>query len=313
MDMFRYFDAHCDTVTALLYLNGDLAENEYHISLNKAKDIDLYAQFYAIFVNMGEGNTPSQVLTDKYRAMRDTFYKAVEKHGDRIVFCRNSKDLERAEKEGKAAGFMSIEGAEQLFEMTLDDAYADGVRMVCLTWNHKNQFGGSNVTGGGITEEGRALVKRARELGIVVDLSHGSDELFYDVAELMDGKPFICSHSNSRTVWEHTRNITDDMFRELIKCGGVTGMNMYNSFLGAEPVTIDTVVKHIEHFCSLGGENNIAMGGDLDGCEKLPQGIEHVGHIYKIADRLAQLGYSSELIDKIFFGNLLRVVREVIG
>lgn len=326
----RYFDSHCDTVLSLIR-GADLYHNDRHVSLEKVGRYDHYAQFFAMFVNMGgdiargckteeeyaerlrSGKViATPAVTEKYRALRDAFFAALDKNRDCISFCRSAADIDRAAAEGRSAALMSIEGAEQLCAMTLDEAYRDGVRMLTLTWNYRNAYGGSNITGEGLTEEGRALVKKADELGVIIDLSHGSDKLFWDVAEATE-RPFVCSHSNSRSVHSHDRNITDEEFTELVRRGGVTGINMCADFVAAKPVTIDKTLAHIEHFCALGGAKSIGIGGDLDGCDELPEGIGGVGDMYKLADGLARLGYSDEMIDDIFYGNLLRVVRAVVG
>ena len=112
---------------------------------------------------------------------------------------------------------------------------------------------------------------------MLVDVSHMSDPGFWDVAGIVEG-PFMASHSCARALCDQPRNLTDDMFREIMRHNGVAGINMYRTFLG-EPTTVDTVVEHMEHFLSLGGEKNICMGGDLDGCyPAIPADQRHSGH-----------------------------------
>ncbi len=144
----------------------------------------------------------------------------------------------------------------------------------------------------------------------MIDVSHLSDEGFCDVAEITS-KPFIASHSNSRTVCPHFRNLTDDQFKVLIKRGGVAGINLCPDFLGTDP-SVDSIVRHIEHFAALGGENNIGIGADFDGIGSLPRGIRGTEDLYKIFDRLLSLNYSQEQADKIAFSNMYRVFSEVL-
>jgi len=186
------------------------------------------------------------------------------------------------------------------------------VRMVTLTWNYPNKYGGSCVSGGGLTDEGRAFVRRSGELGVIIDVSHSSDELFWDVAEIAQ-KPFVASHSNSRSVHEHRRNLTDDQFKAIIKAQGVAGINLYSDFVASGGPTVADVVRHIDHFAELGGVENMAIGADFDGCDRLPEGITGAEDVYVLADELIKQGYSDREVYDIFYNNLRRVIEEVIG
>lgn len=144
---------------------------------------------------------------------------------------------------------------------------------------------------------------------MLVDVSHLSDPGFWDVIELAK-KPVFASHSNSRAICGHTRNLTDEMFTALIKNGGVTGFNMGSDFVGEDP-GIDTIIAHIEHWLSLGGEQNISLGGDWDGVGSMPKGITGIQDLEKLAERLLQMNYSEALVEALFYRNLMRVVGKV--
>ena len=306
-------DAHCDT----LWHSENIYENDVaHICLKKAEGYDAYAQFFAIFCTCGDPATYPTLAEQTQRAqyVYDTEkgrYEAMLADYPQIVArCRNYDDLCNARQAGKIGAFLSVEGAEQTLGRTVDEIYEDGVRMLTLTWNFQNFVGGTNLTGGGITEEGKVFVRNLQEKGIIVDLSHGSEELFWDVLKITK-KPFIASHSNSRTICRHPRNLTDEQFKALIKVGGVSGINLCDVFIrDGGNSTIDDVCAHIEHFLSLGGEDHIAMGADLDGVNALPAGIANVSDLTKIADALLARGISESIIEKIFWGNLERVIRE---
>lgn len=329
--MLPYFDAHCDTIAAISHQGGSLAANAYHVDLARLETYAPRVQVFALFGNAGarlraacrseeefwDRVRAGEPLEDEYaaalhRTLLSKFRACMTENASRVLHCRTAADIDRAAREGKTAALLGVEGAELLYGMTPDEAYRDGVRVVTLTWNYPNSLGGSCVTGGGLTEKGRAFVRRAGELGIAVDVSHGSDELFFDVAEVAK-KPFLASHSNSRAVHPHRRNLTDEQFRTLVKAGGVAGINLYAEFLTDGPCRIADAVRHIEHFLSLGGERNVCLGGDLDGCRDLPEGIGGVQDVRKLAEELARLGYSDALIHDIFMNNLSRVLREVIG
>ena len=128
-------------------------------------------------------------------------------------------------------------------------------------------------------------MKEAQRLGMLVDVSHISDEGFWDIMKITQA-PIIATHSNSRALCGHSRNLTDDMFRAICETGGVAGYNMCDEFTGENP-TLDTVCDHIFHFMDLNpGGAGIALGGDLDGIDKAPEGFEGVQDWPKLATRL---------------------------
>jgi len=310
MKVNAYFDAHCDTLLRTTRCDGSLYRNDFHISLEKSAKFAHFAQVFAIFNNAGRELAALPVACAGYREQLAKFRREMDAHADHIVQARNADELEAAWAAGKSAAILAVEGAEQLSETTLDDAYAEGVRLVTLTWNHANALGGSCVSGGGLTDFGRAFVRRANELGVLIDLSHASDELFWDTLEA-SRDPIIASHSNSREIHPHRRNLDDGQFMALIQCGGTAGINMYADFLSEGKCEITDVLRHIDHFFTLGGEDNVTLGTDFDGCDRLPEGINSVADMTALADALARLGYTNEQIEKIFYKNLLRVFREV--
>jgi len=189
----------------------------------------------------------------------------------------------------------------------LEDLCKIGFRITTLGWNEQNPLTGSCVTGGGLTEQGRAYVKEAQRLGMVIDVSHISDEGFWNIMEIT-GKPVIASHSNSRAVWNVPRNLTDEMYLALCKTGGTAGINLYSDFLGENP-NIDTVCDHIFHFLDLAGcDKYISLGADFDGCERLPDGISGVQDYPKLADRLLARGLHENTVENIFWNNAIEVI-----
>ena len=186
--------------------------------------------------------------------------------------------------------------------------YKQGFRITTLGWNEKNPLAGSHQTGGGLTENGKAYVKEAQRLGMLVDVSHISDEAFWDIIGVSTA-PVIASHSNSRTVWNVTRNVTDEMFLAICKTGGVVGINLYADFLGDEP-DLNTVCDHILHFLSLDPDGtHVALGGDLDGCNQLPKGFNGIEDYPKLADALIARGVDERTVYNIYWNNALGVMK----
>ena len=305
----KLFDGHCDTLLALYFSRqpaGALYRNSGHVDLERGLSLGGYAQFFAIF------GTPEFVRDgDIFEIFYDRFLQELEACGEHMAFCRTGAEADAAMAAGKAAAFLSVEGAEVLNcdPKRLEQAAEKGVRSLCLTWNRATALCGTNVQDPdrGLSAAGKDYVRLGEELGLILDVSHLSDPGFWDMEKQIRG-PFVATHSNSRAVHDHPRNLTDDMFRAIRDHGGVAGLNLYTAFLGEGEVTIETAVRHIEHFLDLGGEKTVAMGGDLDGCDTLPRGMRGIQDVCLLEQALEDRGYDRPLLDDIFFGNWRRVV-----
>ncbi len=317
MAAISLFDGHCDTLMQIGMNGGGLRRREGHLDLARTRPLARYAQFFAIFgaaEDLPPGRTlPAGRLWPVFLEQHRLFRREMACNGDWILPCRSGAEAWAAFSAHKSAAFLSVEGAELLdcdLEK-LERAHRMGVRAVNLTWNHANALSGSNAEEPerGLSPLGRSFVVRLGELGMLADLSHLSDPGFRDVAE-MSQKPLFASHSNARAVFFHPRNLTDAQFTAIIDSNGVAGLNLYANFLGERP-DADTVIAHLEHFWSLGGEKHVALGGDWDGCSALPAGFQGIQDMERLYDRLLQRNYGTSLLDDLFFNNLMRVVSEV--
>ena len=323
MSTIPLFDAHCDTLSRNVstkhpfYAGGSLRRNTGHLDLERLHTAFApSAQFFAVFDSWDdEKSRKVESLYSRFQAQYALFCRAMEESADLAIHCRTAAEAEAANAAGKTAAFLSVEGAELLDcdEDKLEDAWRKGVRMVNLTWNFENVLSGSNaeVPDRGLTGPGCVFVRKMQKLGMIVDVSHLSDPGFWEVAELSEaaGVPFIASHSNARSLCPHKRNLTDEQFAAIIKSRGVAGLNLCDKFLAGRP-TLDDAAAHIEHFLALGGEENVAIGGDWDGCDLCP-GVEQITDIGLLYERLLRRNYSETLVQAIFYNNLMRVVREV--
>jgi membrane dipeptidase len=237
----------------------------------------------------------------------------VEMNRDKIELAFSADDVEQNLKNGKMSAVLTIEGPAGIGfdpEM-LEMMQKTGFRITSLGWNEKNDLTGSNVTGGGLTDKGREFLREAQRLGILIDVSHISDEGFWDIMKATD-KPIIATHSNSRAVCGHSRNLTDDMFRAICETGGVAGFNQCAPFVGQDP-DLDTVCDHILHFLTLDPTGkHIALGGDLDGCDELPSGFDGVQSYPAMAQRLLDRGVSENIVEDIFWNNALGVMKRAV-
>lgn len=212
MNGIDIFDGHCDTILACLLHGVGFTRNGGHLDLERAGAYRRYAQFFALY---GEPEDFPEPLS--FREIFDREYalfrREAEANAGRVSLCTTAAEAETAFAGGRVAAFLSVEGAELLdcSPERLEQAHALGVRSVNVTWNHANALSGTNAeeTGRGLTPQGRAFVERAERLGVLVDVSHLSDAGFWDVAETLSG-PFWASHSNSRKLFSHPRNLTDE-------------------------------------------------------------------------------------------------------
>jgi membrane dipeptidase len=200
---------------------------------------------------------------------------------------------------------LAVEGGRLLNNdlSRLDVLRACGVRILTLVWGGLCCMGGAHDTDEGLTDFGRQVVDRCFDLGIVPDLSHASDKMFYETATMAKerGKAIIVSHSCSRAVCDHSRNLTDEMAKITADLGGIIGVNLVIPHLGDD--TVEQVCRHITHFASVAGEDHVCLGCDLDGTAHLPQGIKNVGDLTKIADGLRKNSHSEAFIEKVFYTN----------
>ena len=302
-----YFDGHCDTVQDCTYLGRALRENEGHLDLERLGRFRKAAQVFAIFAN--KARYPEGTMFAQCEKQHGVFVRELEKNADIVCFCRTGEDILAANAAGKVAALLSIEGGELLDSDPgkLELAASWGVKLINITWNYANGLSGSNAEypERGLTDTGKAFVKEANRLGILMDVSHLSDPGFWDLAEITD-KPIVASHSNARSLCGHSRNVTDDMFRAIRDSGGTVGINMYTDFIGGT-CSLDDFVRHVDHFMELDGAKTVALGGDWDGCE-LSFGFHGIEDVPQLWDALAKRGYDNAVLEDIFYNNLLRVL-----
>ena len=311
---FPVFDLHCDTALALLGKDlqqaGSLRKNEYHIDLERAATLPGYAQCFACFTTPRDNRPGGTTVTQLFEREMVSVLREVEKNRDLISLVYSAKEIEKNRENGKMSAILTIEGPAgfDFDPALLEDLYKVGFRITTLGWNEKNVLCGSHKTGGGLTDLGKEYVFEAQRLGMLVDVSHISDEAFWDIMEITNA-PVIASHSNSRAVYAVSRNLTDDMFKAICQTGGVAGLNLYPGFLG-ENATLDTVCNHVIHWLELDGEKHVALGGDLDGVEALPDGFAGVQDYPKLAECLLARGVSEQTVHDIFWNNAMGVIQK---
>ncbi len=217
------------------------------------------------------------------------------------------KDTNRFSKDSRHCALITLEGGDFIkSEEDIEFLKNLGIKVVTLTWNKSNLLACSCVDekDTGLTEFGRKILKKMENLNIIPDFSHASDRTFFEAMEIVK-KPVFITHSNSRKITNVKRNITDEMFLALKKNNGVCAMNFYRDFAGKN---IEDLKKHIYHFLSLGGENNIAFGSDFDGAYPLISPIKTFKDTDLIINSLLKDNTNEETIRKITYKNVLRIL-----
>ena len=311
---FPVFDLHCDTALALLDKNPmyirSLASNELHIDLDRASAFPGYCQCFACFTTPLMEKWGMGSAEDIFEKELNAIQRELMRNQHRIEQVYSAAEIEENRKHGKMSAILTIEGPAGFGydPALLEDLYNAGFRITTLGWNEQNVLTGSHKTGGGLTDLGREYVKEAQRLGMVIDVSHISDEGFWDIMNMTQA-PVIASHSNSRAVHAVSRNLTDDMFRRICETGGVAGINQYADFVGNEP-DIDSLCDHIFHFMELDPSGkHIALGGDLDGCDRLVAGISGIQDYPRLSDRLIERGLDETAVYNLFWNNALGVMQ----
>ncbi len=298
------FDAHCDTISRCWALEEGLADNTGEVSLERTAGFARYCQMFALWTAEGYSGWSA------YQQLLKCFQEQMEQNPGCVIQCRTAAEAEQANRQGRAAAFLTVEGAELLDcdPDRLPQAARDGVVAINLTWNHANALSGAHADQPerGLSEIGRRFVEKMEELRILVDVSHLSEAGFWDVAEIAS-RPFIASHSNAKSVWNHTRNLTNEQITAIIGNQGVIGLNFYEGFVGGSR-DLDMVRAHLDRILELGGARNVALGGDWDGCDLIAD-LPAIDSLPRLYEYLLLHGYDEAVVQDLFYNNLMRVVR----
>jgi membrane dipeptidase len=272
-DKIALFDGHCDT------LSLDTPE-----LIPAETPFEPYAQIYAVW-GSAEHNWENRYtpLFEKYS---------------------------RSKKPG-VKPYLAVEGAH-LLDCSIErlrESALDGVRMLNLTWNNANALSGSCAEDAerGLSYLGRKFVTECERLSVIVDVSHLSDAGFFDVFDASNGKPVVASHSNSRAVCAHPRNLTDEQFKLIAASGGTVGLNLHQAFVGG--TSIDALLRHALRFLEFGGaERSLSLGTDFDGGITPVEGLETYSGLPKLYEAMLDAKIPEVTVKAIFYGNLDRII-----
>jgi membrane dipeptidase len=331
-DSLIVIDGHCDTVLDLVgdswtakgsAPRGFFERGTYgHLDLPRMVEGNVACQVFALFT---DDKHVAEAQPWTWRLLETM--EAVFARDAGIVLAKKASDILAARAAGKRAGMLSIEGGEALGEggdRSLDELrafHARGVRLMGLTWNRRNAIGRGAGSGtpedgtGGLTDFGRQVVREMEGLGMVVDASHLSDEALDDLLAVAE-RPVIASHSNSRALVPHRRNLTDGQAERIAATGGLIGVNFAGIFIDEEPakVTKERLFEHLQRLVSVVGADHVGLGSDFDGfSDKNGIAFSSPSELPWITEALLARGYGEEAVGQIMGGNWMRVLSEVCG
>lgn len=323
-----------------------------HTDLVRLRAGGVGAVFFAAYVSgsyVKEGQSAHRALE-----MIDTVRTdIVARHPEGFVFARTAAEIEAARKQEKIAALIGIEGGHAIENSLrlLRDFYDAGVRYMTLTHSNTNDWADSSGDihkpevkhHNGLTNFGKEVVREMNRLGMIVDISHVSDQTFFDALEVSRA-PIFASHSSCRVLANVPRNMTDEMIVALAKRKGLIQINFACEFLSQKSwdvgkvywakweaaktqqekdaieaegmkmvprATLADVVAHIDHVVKIAGVDAVGIGSDFDGVTCTPVGLDDNSKFPNLTRALLEKGYSAADIRKIYSGNMLRLMRDV--
>jgi membrane dipeptidase len=295
-------DTHNDVTTPMTNDDYDLSgtpPTPYRTSIARMKQGGLTAEFFSLYVKpwyVEHGGSARRTLD-----MIDSVYRAVERHPRDLMFATSVADIRRAKRQGKIAALMGIEGGHAIEDSlpTLREFYRLGVRYMTLTWNNTNNWadaGRGEKKHHGLSEFGKDVVREMNRLGMLIDVSHVSDETMSDALDVSTA-PIIASHSSARALSNVPRNIPDDLLRRIAKNGGVVQVNFYSVFVDEKTVAPQSAERDkrlkaqqdaIDKKYKDDPERLAEESDKLEAANPLPplpisKLIDHIDHIVKVA------------------------------
>lgn len=301
----------------IAYLRGRVPPEEdaigIQLNIPKMRQGGIDVAFFAVDVTRAWKNHLSYAL-DAF----GWFDSEVVTYPNDIRIVRNIADIHTAKAEGKLGAVLAIENSEGV-ERSLNilrSLYVLGVRSIGLTHNPNTWASTGNdegETGGGLTKFGIQLVREMNKLGMLVDVSHISERGFWDVLDISNA-PVIASHSNCRTLCNHSRNLSNEQLKALAVNGGVVGITFVPGFVTDDgwnnQPSFSQLLNHIEYAIDVAGLDHVGIGSDFDGGGDL---LKDATEFPRITEGLSGRGYSDTAIQKVIGGNHLRVFESTCG
>jgi membrane dipeptidase len=302
------FDAHCDVLYRLHYESGlNFSKNNgLHITYENLKKAGSKVQCFALFIPT---KIPQEIKFKTALDMIDILHKDIlEKHSD-VHLVRTKSDID-ALSDNEVGIMLTLEGCDaiDIDLVKLRTLFYLGVRSVGMTWNNANATcdGAGESRQGGLSDFGRLVVQENNKFKVWTDVSHITEKGFWDCMEEADYP--IASHSNVKALCNHRRNLSDEQIKALFDKGGMMGITFVPSFLNESgEASIDDILKHIDHVCSLGGAKHLGFGSDFDGIETTPKELTDYSRYPELINAL-QKHYSEDVVKGFLFDNFYRAL-----
>ena len=310
-------DSHVDT--PMFFSEGvrfDHRDPKVKVDMHKLTEGRMDSVIMAAYLRQEERSEEGhRAATEKARSLLMQIKEMVDGvRGAQIAY--TPKDAFRIKSRGQKAIFLGIENGYAIgHDLSLiEDFRRMGVAYMTLCHNGDNDIcdsaSRSNGEHGGLSAFGRDVVREMNRVGMMVDLSHAAESTFYDVLDVSQ-EPVICSHSSSRLLCDHPRNLTDDQLRAIAEVGGVAQATFYPGFLRTDgEATIKDAVRHILHMIDVAGVDHVGVGSDFDGDGGVP-GLNDESEMINLTRRLMAEGFGPTVLKKIWGGNIVRVMSQV--
>lgn len=297
-------DAHSDVLSKLFdhtHLHFNTDAKELAVSGPAMQKAGLKLQFMAIFLD----ETKITPTLEPILAYVDILHKQVLTTPG-FKFITGKQDLKELKQGNDSGVLLTLEGADglQANMLHLRILYYLGVRSIGFTWNHGNWAadGVMEPRKGGLTLKGRQLAKEMKKLSMIADVSHLSERGFWELMEI-DGLGILASHSNCLAICRHPRNLSNNQINALIKKKSCIGLTFVPWFIRNEKkIGLDDLLLHLDHICSLGGEDCIGFGSDFDGFDSKGQVLERCEDYLKLIEALCKR-YTDKQVKKFLFQN----------
>ena len=322
------FDGHNDLPWRMRELVGgsfdklDITQRQARLQTDipKLKLGGVKAQFWSVYVP-AETDVTGDALTKTLEQI-EIAHAMFRRYPETFEQAKTADDVVRIAKSGKIASMLGVEGGHSMQGSLpiLKKFHELGVRYMTLTHNKNLAWADAandKPVHGGLTEFGEEVVREMNRLGILVDISHVSPDTMRDALRITKA-PVIFSHSSTRALTDHPRNVPDEILRELPKNGGVVMINFFSGFITPTAElkrdktargTLQNVADHIDHAVKIAGIDHVGLGGDFDGIDRTPVGLEDVSCYPTLTQELISRGYTREQLHKLLGENILRVLR----
>ena len=330
----------------------DLAEHrpEFHTDIPRLRTGGVGAQFWSVFVSAS--TEASGDALERTLEQVDLVHRMVQHWPEHFELASTADDIERIRASGRVACMLGIEGGYSIESSlaALRMFHRLGVRYMTLTHSLSTAWADSSTDlakHGGLAPFGEDVVREMNRIGMLVDISHVSDDCVRDVLAI-SAAPVIASHSSARALADHPRNLSDELLREIAAHGGVVMVNFGSSFIhpdtarktqdnlkvqrelaakypdkaeydkawadyrasrALERGTVEQVADHVEHIARVAGRDHVGIGSDFDGVSLLPERLDSVDDYPNLTQVLIDRGWTDEDLRKLLGGNALRVLR----